>query len=88
MNLFKKLKLKKYKTIATYENLEYSQCERTGKRKVDFFHKKIDSRGNLVKEYGRNTNHNYLIDCDYLEGKNDFPRSPKEIMGKKPIPKR
>lgn len=81
-------KLKKYKVVIAYEDLEYSQCERTKKRKVDFFYNKIDSHGNLVRTHGINLNRNYLIDYDYLEGKNHLPRSPKELMGKKPIPKR
>ena len=87
MNIFKFLRIKKYKVVATYEDIEYSQCEKTGKRRIRFHYSEIDVYGNLVKRYGQNLNRNYLIDYDFLESKIDLPRSPKELRGEKPIPR-
>lgn len=88
MNILNFFKIKKYKVVAVYDNIEYSECERTGKRKIEFFYSIINSSGNLEKVYGRNPNRNYTIDYDYLSGNGSLPRSPKELRGDKPIPKR
>lgn len=88
INLIKKIIPTRYEIIVTYGDMEYSQCPKTGKRKIKFIYTGINEHGNFIKKYGKNPNRNYLIDCEWLKGENNSPRSPKEIMGPKPIPKR
>ncbi|MEI6856644.1 hypothetical protein [Psychrilyobacter sp.] len=84
----KKIMFMDYKIIVTYDGMEYSECNHTGTRRIRFFLNRINQYGNLVKIYAKNDRRNYLIDYEYLKGENNYPRSPKEILGSKPIPKR
>lgn len=78
MNIFEKFKFRKYKTIVTYDGVEYSQCEETKKRRVKTFRRVINEDGEPVREYFRPFPGG-PVDFEFLEGKTDYPKSPEEL---------
>lgn len=78
MNIFKKFKFRKYKTIVIYNGVEYSQCEETKKRRVRVFHRVINDNGEPIREYYRPFPGG-CVDFDFMEGKSDYPKSPEEL---------